>query len=485
MNNNQIVSTDILIIGAGPVGLMCAYLAKLCKLDVIIIDKSSGPIETGRADALNARTLQLLEIVGLFDALYPLGKACNTSSIWQDGKFISRQSAWWESLEGCLHRHFLMIGQSYLEKLLDDKLKTAFNNPVWRETEIKNIELNYNQKITATVTNKLGAQLIEPKYIIGADGGRSFVRKIFDIQFEIIKPKITWAVIDGVINSNFPKVPEIIVFQNKTSDIAWIPREGDLDRFYVRMDDHKDFTEDEVISKINSTMQPHHYLSFKKIEWFSRFSVKESVAEKFSVANKIFLVGDACHIHSVNGGQGLNTGIGDAFNLIWKINKVINCKSDAGLLNSYEAERKPVAQSVIETSGKLVRATKFSKDNTHAKDYLKLIELHAGNITGMGVNYKNINTSTVIGMRMEDFEIFLGEDNPKKTRLYSLLDYAKSTLVVFSDSAHEVDLPLDTQQLIVSTEHKKKGGFWCDFAKYNQQSVLVRPDGYIEKIYKH
>ena len=81
---------DILVIGAGPVGLMCAYLGTICGLNIVTIDKSDGPLEVGRADALNARTLQLLELVGLFDDLYPKGKICNTSSVWGDGRFISR-----------------------------------------------------------------------------------------------------------------------------------------------------------------------------------------------------------------------------------------------------------------------------------------------------------------------------------------------------------------------------------------------------------
>lgn len=113
---------DLVIVGAGPIGLMCAYLGSLCGLHVVVVDKSVGPLAVGRADALNARTLQLLELVDLFGELYPLGKICNTSSVWTDGQFISRQSSWWDDLEGCLHKHFLMIGQSYVEKLLDEKL---------------------------------------------------------------------------------------------------------------------------------------------------------------------------------------------------------------------------------------------------------------------------------------------------------------------------------------------------------------------------
>ncbi len=107
--------TDVVVVGAGPVGLLCAYLVHLCGIDMIIIDKSEDPLKVGRADALNARTLQLLEIVDLFSELYKLGKTCNTSSVWSEGQFISRQSSWWDELDGCLHKHFLMLGQSFID----------------------------------------------------------------------------------------------------------------------------------------------------------------------------------------------------------------------------------------------------------------------------------------------------------------------------------------------------------------------------------
>ncbi|MCX6128468.1 MAG: FAD-dependent monooxygenase, partial [Proteobacteria bacterium] len=142
---------DIVIIGAGPVGLMCAYLGQLCGLKTVIIDKSDGPLQVGRADALNARTLQLLELVDLFDELYPLGKICKTSSVWENGKFISRQSSWWEDLEGCFHKHFLMLGQAYIENLLDDKLR-KIGSAVKRLTNVQNIELIGNECFT-TLSN--------------------------------------------------------------------------------------------------------------------------------------------------------------------------------------------------------------------------------------------------------------------------------------------------------------------------------------------
>ncbi|MFW3145164.1 FAD-dependent monooxygenase, partial [Legionella pneumophila] len=175
-----------------------------------------------------------------------------------------------------------MLGQSYVEKLLDEKLKETAA-AVKRSTAIVNIELNE----AGCLTTLANGERIQSRYLIGADGSRSFVRNHFAIPFEIIRPQIVWAVIDGMIDTDFPKVPEIIVFQAETSDVAWIPREGEIDRFYVRMDT-KDFTLQEAMDKINHAMRPHS-LSFKDIVWFSQFSVKESVAEHFFIQDRIFL----------------------------------------------------------------------------------------------------------------------------------------------------------------------------------------------------
>lgn len=459
---------DVVIVGAGPVGLMCAYLGQLCGMKIVAIDKSDGPLQVGRADALNARTLQLLELVGLFDELYPLGKTCNTSSVWADGKFISRQSSWWEELEGCLHKHFLMLGQSHLEKLLDKKLKEV-GNEIIRSTRVESIEIKEEGCLT-TLSN---GEKIQSRFIIGADGSHSFIREHFKIPFEIVRPQIIWAVIDGIIDTDFPKVPEIIVFQAETSDVAWIPREEDLDRFYVRMDTN-DFSLDEAIGKIADAIKPHS-LSFKKIVWFSRFSVKESVAEKFYTHDRVFLAGDSCHIHSVNGGQGLNTGLADAFNLMWKLNMNLNFGAAKNILQSYENERKPVAQSVIESSGELVRSTKYSETGTHAQDYVRIVQKRAGNITGMGICY---GEQGLKGSRVFDFEVYKGTT---KTRLYSLLDYTKYTLLVFSDREVSFNLPPFVKALHVNST-RCDTGYWTESSPYTNQAILVRPDSYIESI---
>ncbi|RQR56035.1 FAD-binding protein [Burkholderia sp. Bp9126] len=451
--------TDVVIVGAGPVGLLCAYLGQLCNLRTLVVDKSAAPLQVGRADALNARTLQLLEVVDLFDDLYPQGKPCNTSSVWAGGKFVSRQSTWWEALEGCFHKHFLMLGQSFVEQLLDERLRER-DAAVRRNTSVTDIEVTDDGCTTTLSTG----ETVKSRFVIGADGSRSFVRDLFKVPFEVTRPQLVWAVLDGVIETDFDKVPEIIVFQAETSDVAWIPREGNLDRFYVRMDT-KDFTVEQAIAKINRAMQPHA-LRFKELVWFSQFSVKESVAEHYAIADKVFLAGDACHIHSVNGGQGLNTGLADAFNLMWKMNMVLGLGAPEELLRTYEQERKPVAMGVVETSSELVRSTKYSDAGTHADDYVRIVEKRAGYITGMGIRY---GEHALHGKRLLDFMV-RNDGEQADTRIYSLLDYRFFTLLVFGDCKVPLDdLPACVKVIRIEEEE----------SPYADQMILVRPDAYI------
>ncbi|MCF9378886.1 FAD-dependent monooxygenase, partial [Vibrio parahaemolyticus] len=169
----------------------------------------------------------------------------------------------------------------------------------------------------------------------------------------------------------------------------------------------------------------------------------------------------------------LNTGVADAFNLIWKLSMVIKGQASPALLKSYHAERQPVAQSVIDSSGELVRSTKFSATNTHAQDYVKIVEKRSGNITGMGIRYSE---EGLAGTRMWDFVLNQGTEI---TRLYSLLDYARWTLFLFNDDECVVDVPPHVHVIRIGTQ-SENAQHWTRHAPYPGQAVLVRPDAYIE-----
>jgi hypothetical protein len=158
---------------------------------------------------------------------------------------------------------------------------------------------------------------------------------------------------------------------------------------------------------------------------------------------------------------------------MWKLNVVINYDIPAELLQSYEDERRPVAENVIATSGELVRSTKYSQQGTHAQDYVKIVEKRAGNITGMGIRY---GEQGLRGSRLFDFEIFAGM---VKTRLYSLLDYTKFILLIFGDDKQTLSLPAFVKVIQIRS-NKYQTGYWTNSTQYTNQAILVRPDSYIE-----
>ncbi|KAI8960216.1 FAD binding domain-containing protein [Daldinia sp. FL1419] len=422
---------DLAIIGGGPTGLLSALLATRLGLSVRIIDSKPGPLEVGRADALNARTQQYLEVVGVLNKLLKLGIKCNTSSTFSEGDFKSRQSHWWTSLEHCAHPNFLMIGQSVVEQVLKNELDSS---------------VCYQERVVSISENKDGVTLstdcgrkVHSQYAIAADGARSTVRRTLDISFTGTKPEMVWAVLDTFIDTDFPLCSEIITFQLRgQSRVSWIPRERGMARFYVLLDG--EITQKRAEDSIREHMAPHR-IDFVKTEWFSTFDVKERIASTF-VSNRgtgrIILAGDAAHVHSVNGGQGLNTGIADAFSLSWRIvtavkNSNLTPEAATRLIRSYDTERRTVAQEVIDVAATLVRDTAHT-----AKQYVSTIEKNAGYITGMGVSYDGIGSELIAdsergiwkaGRRCPDIQL-CRDGTEEVLRLYSIISYGKY-LVLF------------------------------------------------------
>ena len=155
---------------------------------------------------------------------------------------------------------------------------------------------------------------------------------------------------------------------------------------------------------------------------------------------------------------------------------VMNFEAPKELLQSYEDERKSVAQSVIDTSGELVRSTKYSRTGTHAQDYVNIVQRRSGNITGMGIRYGN---QGLCGSRVFDFEVFKGND---RTRLYSILDYTKFSLLILGECEINQELPEFINVIQVKSKKCEKS-YWTNSSQYINKSVLIRPDAYIESFF--
>ncbi|KAI0169582.1 FAD binding domain-containing protein [Hypoxylon sp. FL1284] len=421
---------DLVIVGGGPTGLLSAVLARKLGLSVSVIDEKTASLPVGRADALNARTQQYLEVAGILDELLPKGIQCNTSSTFREGDFKSRQSEWWTGLEHCYRKNFLMIGQPQVEQAMLHQIDTP---------------VRFGERVTSivedadgvTVTTDAG-RTIRAKYALGADGAKSTVRSKAGIASEGTKPEMIWTVLDTFLDTDFPMCPEIITFQLRgQSRVSWIPRERGMSRFYVLLDG--EITQEKAEASIREHLAPYR-VDFARTEWFSTFEIKERIASSFVTKEgqgRIILAGDAAHVHSVNGGQGLNTGVADAFGLIWRV--VLACgKTSSGaaspdVLKSYDIERRTVAQDVINVAARLVRDTMHT-----AKQYVATIEKNAGYITGMGVSYYSIGSPLVVesergiwkaGRRCPDLTLIsprLAEGQPqKRQRIYSVARYGQ------------------------------------------------------------
>ncbi|ATY64540.1 aromatic compound monooxygenase yhj G [Cordyceps militaris] len=476
---------DVAICGGGPTGLATALLMKRLGVSVCVIDAKPASLELGRADALNARTQQYLELADLLGELIPQGITCNTSSTFGNGEFISRQNQWWVSLEHTLHKNFLMLGQPVVEKMLADKLGG---------------DVHYGEQVASISEDESGVSIVtstgrqvRSKYALGADGARSMVRKAIGATFSGTKPEMLWAVLDTYIDTDFPRCPEIITFQlDGQSRVSWIPRERGLCRFYVLLEG--EVSCELAQQSIKDHMAPHK-VEFTETVWYSTFDVKERIASTFQSkdgAGRIFLGGDAAHVHSVNGGQGLNTGIADAFNLAWRLAMVINEPSlgkEAArtLLVSYDTERRSTAQGVIDVAAALVRDTV-----REAKTYVGTIEKNAGYITGMGVSYEACGSPLIqpsehgiwkAGFRCPDM-VIKPLSGGETRRLYSDVRYGKYLLLSIgkTEAAKESGHPVTKYSILAegATVDARSDTFTGDWVAADDAFyVVVRPDMYI------
>ncbi|XPS96781.1 hypothetical protein M3J09_006036 [Ascochyta lentis] len=389
---------DLVIIGAGPTGLLSAVLARQLGLSISILDAKHGPLEVGGADAITARTQQYLEVASnsahgnstnILSELLNRGVKCNTSTTYADGVFTSQQSAWWNAIPHTFYNNLLMIGQPFIERHLTSHIDVPIH---YAEPA-----LSFSHTTAPVgVTVQTSRRTVKAKYCIAADGARSFVRRELGIGWEGAKPNMVWAVLDCWIDTTFPVTREIVTLQSEgEARMAWIPRERGMQRFYVLLDG--EITLEKTKASIRKHMAPHT-VDFTHIEWFSKFEIKERVASTLlhpTPHGPYLLAGDSAHVHSVNGGQGMNTGLSDAFSLIWRLALLVQhpslpASTNTALLTSYDIERRATAQRVISVAAQLVRST-----TADAKGYVKLIELNAGFITGMGVQYADVGSPLV------------------------------------------------------------------------------------------
>jgi 2-polyprenyl-6-methoxyphenol hydroxylase-like FAD-dependent oxidoreductase len=344
--------SDILVVGAGPTGLVLAlWLAKL-GVRPRIIDKTAEPGTTSRALAVHARTLELYRQLDLADIVIAQGHKVPAVNLWVQGKLKTRVD--FEAIASDLTPYaFLQIfPQDEHERLLITRLEES-GVSVERQTEL----IGYRDEGDHVVAHLRLAdgreETCEADYIAGCDGVHSIVRETMGTGyaggtyrhlFYVADVRASGPAVDGELHADLEEADFLAVFP--------LAGKGRARLIGTVRDERAQHAEMLKFEDVSNRIIENLKVEVEKINWFSTYHVHHRVTEHFR-KGRAFLLGDAAHVHSPAGGQGMNTGIGDAINLGWKLKEVLAGRAPDALLDSYEAERIAFARRLVKTTDRV------------------------------------------------------------------------------------------------------------------------------------
>jgi 2-polyprenyl-6-methoxyphenol hydroxylase-like FAD-dependent oxidoreductase len=344
--------SDVLIIGAGPTGLVLALWLTRLGVKARIIDQTAVPGTTSRALAIQARTLELYRQLGLTDAVLTGGHRVPAVNLWVRGRPAARIAFQAVGADLTPYSFLEIFPQDRHEQLLLERLGDL-GVSVERETELAEFT-EAGGLIAARLRRSDGAEeRCEARYLAGCDGARSRVRERLGIGFPggTYRQLFYVADIDG---GGPPCDGELHVDLDEADFLAVFPL---ADAGRARLvgavrDARADQAETLAFADVSTRAMHNLKLEVHRVNWFSTYHVHHRVAAEFS-RGRAFLLGDAAHVHSPVGGQGMNTGIGDAINLAWKLAAVLAGGAPESLLASYQAERIAFARRLVATTDRV------------------------------------------------------------------------------------------------------------------------------------
>ena len=348
----------ILIAGAGPAGLVLAYSLARQGAPFRIVDPKSGPVSESRAMGVQARTLEFYDQFGIADEAIALGVPASRAHLRSGGREVTSFSLE-EMGEGISpHPFMLCLAQDVHERFLVEKLEELGVAIEWG-TRLDGFERD-GEGVTAALSGPNGGETVRADWIVGCEGARSVVRRGLDLAFEGGTNEGLFYVADIDVEGHDAGSPDaeagrILASLDETTVALMMPvRTSGTQRVLGIVP--RDLADRAARTGSDLTWEgirqvPEAALGIRAtaLHWFSTYKVSHRVAEHFRVG-RAFLAGDAGHIHSPVGGQGMNTGIGDAVNLGWKLAAVVRGRADASLLDSYEPERIAFARKLISTT---------------------------------------------------------------------------------------------------------------------------------------
>jgi 2-polyprenyl-6-methoxyphenol hydroxylase-like FAD-dependent oxidoreductase len=349
MNSLSSRDTEVLIVGAGPTGLVLALWLTRLGVRVRVIDKTAEAGTTSRALAVQARTLELYAQIGLAEEVIKRGRRIAAANLWVAGGQVARAVFGDMGLGISPYPYALVFPQDEHERLLISRL-AGVSVHVERRMQLLDFD-EQSDRVLARLKRPDGVvEMCEAAYLAGCDGARSAVREALNIGF----PGGTYThlfYVADVEASGAAANGEVHVALDRTDFLAVFPLK---DEKRVRLvgtvrkdaeQEHENLSWADVGKRVIEWMR----IDVARVNWFSTYRVHHRVADRFR-AGREFVLGDAAHIHSPVGGQGMNTGIGDAVNLAWKLAAVLQGRASAAILDTYETERVAFARHLVATT---------------------------------------------------------------------------------------------------------------------------------------
>lgn len=345
-------NSDVLIVGAGPVGMTMALELTRYGVKVRIVDQAAHRTDLSKALVVWSRTLELMDRAGIADKMVAAGYKVEAAHLTADKQTIGRLT--FDGVQSA-YRFALMLPQSETERILEESL-AELGIKVDREVEL----LSFNDKddtVVATLRHANGTEeTTEAAWLIGCDGAHSTARQQLGMEFTGKTSPIDWVLAD-VHLEGLPRIPEIHAVWHSDGVLLTFPIE---DTRYRIIADAGTVPGGEA-QLPQPTLQDIQNILDKRFPggaratdavWLSAFRISERKVADYR-AGRVFVAGDAAHIHSPAGGQGMNTGMHDACNLAWKLALVVRGAAPEKLLDSYSEERSPIAAEVLKVTGRV------------------------------------------------------------------------------------------------------------------------------------
>lgn len=458
----------VMIAGGGPTGLMLAGELALAKVDVAIVERrTSQDLAGSRAGGLHSRTIEVLDQRGIAERFLAQGQPGPNvffASIPLDiSDFPTR------------HNYVLALWQERIERLLAawvDELKV----PIYRGSEVT----GFVQDDAGVDIDVSDGQSFRAKYLVGCDGGRSLIRKKAGIDFPGWEPSVSYLIAEGEMTGE----PSFGIRRGDKGTNG-IGKLGDGNRVRVVLcEPHVRQGDEPTLDELREALVAVYGTDYgvHNVTWLSRFSDMARQAASYR-ERRVLVAGDAAHVHSPVGGQGLNIGVQDAVNLGWKLARVIHDTSPESLLDTYQAERHPIGARVLKAT---MAATALSRGDERTlalhetmSELLKMDEprrRYAGMMSGLDIRYDLGAGHPLLGRRMPDLDL-ITESGPR--RVFTLLHDARPVLLNLGEP-DSLDIAPWADR--IERIDARYAGTWelpVIGAVAAPTAVLIRPDGYL------